>query len=257
MGVRGGHRRATPVADPAHRPTRRRARRHGARGPRTGRRRGGRRAGPPHPGRRQFACRTGQSVSDLRRDQRRDHRPAHPASARRRRPAARADCCASARKRWPPSTGPTPAHARPGPRGPTRRVARATRRDGRHHRHIRVGVSLAGRPPARTVAVGAGARRLPDGKPDRRRIRPGRRAGLGAGAHRRGIRRPGLVLHPGLAVRRSGQPGRRRPGQHRGVPCAPTRRPAGLPSIGRRFTGGWCWPRCAGGSSAGTRPSAI
>ena len=40
------------------------------------------------------------------------------------------------------------ARARPDPRGPTRRVARAARRDGRHHRHLRMGVSLAGRPPA-------------------------------------------------------------------------------------------------------------
>ena len=112
---------------------------------------------------------------------------------------------ASAPRRWPPSTAPTRRRARADPRGPTRRVARAARRHGRHHRHLRVGFSLAGRPPARAVAAASGARRLPDGKPHRRRIRPGRRAGLGAGAHRRGLRRPGLVLHPGLAVRRSGR----------------------------------------------------
>ena len=76
------------------------------------------------------------------------------------------------------------ARSGPDPRGPARRVARAARRDGRHHRHLRMGVSLAGRPPAAAVADGSGARRLPDGKPHRRRIRPCRCSGLGAGARR-------------------------------------------------------------------------
>ena len=35
-----------------------------------------------------------------------------------------------------------------------------------------------------------------------------------------------------------------------------TKRPAGLRSTGLRFTGGWCRPRCAGVSSAATRPNA-
>jgi hypothetical protein len=34
----------------------------------------------------------------------------------------------------------------------------------------------------------------------------GRRAGLGTGAHRRAVPGPGLVLHPGLAVRGAGEP---------------------------------------------------
>ena len=50
-----------------------------------------------------------------------------------------------------------------------RRVARPPRRDGRHHGDLRVGVSLAGRSPATAVAAGSGARRFPDGQPDRRR----------------------------------------------------------------------------------------
>ena len=36
----------------------------------------------------------------------------------------------------------------------------------------------------------------------------------------------------------------------------PTKRPAVPRSIGPRFTGGWCWRRCAGVSSAVTRPNA-
>ncbi len=56
---------ATPVADPAHRAARRHPRRHGTRSPRPGRRRSGRRTRTPRTGRRRFACRTGQSVSDL------------------------------------------------------------------------------------------------------------------------------------------------------------------------------------------------
>lgn len=39
--------------------------------------------------------------------------------------------------------------------------------------------------------------------------------------------------------------------------CGPTSRPARLPSTGWRFTGGWCWPRCAGVSSADSRRNGI
>lgn len=87
--------------------------------------------------------------------------------------------------------------------GSAHRVPPASRRDGRHHRDIRVGLPLARRSPPRPIGTQDGARRLPDGQPDHRRLHPGRaRAGLGTGAHRRDIRGPGLVLHSRLAVRR-------------------------------------------------------
>ena len=47
-----------------------------------------------------------------------------------------------------------------------------------------------------------GARRFPDGQPDRRRLHTGCRARLGTGSHRRYPRGPGVVLHQGLALRR-------------------------------------------------------
>ena len=53
----------------------------------------------------------------------------------------------------------------------TRRLAHAARRDRRHHSHFRMGVSSLGGASARAVADAAGARRLPDGQSDRRRLR--------------------------------------------------------------------------------------
>ena len=64
--------------------------------------------------------------------------------------------------------------------GPARRVARPTRRDGRHHGDIRVGVPVARPPTGHRVAEGVGARRLPDGQPDHRHRRCARTARRGA-----------------------------------------------------------------------------
>ena len=67
------------------------------------------------------------------------------------------------------------------------RMAAASRRNGRHHSDIRVGVPVADEAPAAAVTPAAGARGLPDGQPDRRRLGPGGRAGLGTGPHRRDL----------------------------------------------------------------------
>ena len=202
-------------ADPAHRPARRRARGHGTGGTRAAARGRRRSTRPPHPGRRQFPCRTGQSVPDLQRDRRRDDRPEDPSHPRRRRARAAAAAVRAGAGRHPPRR---PGRDRPDTDRPAGRVARPARRDGRHHGDVRVGVSVAGRAPATADAAAAGARRLPDGQPDRRRVRPGRRAGLGTGPHRRGLRGPGLVLHPGLAVRCARGARRRRARQRRELP---------------------------------------
>ena len=92
--------------------------------------------------------------------------------------------------------------------------------------------------PAAADPAAARARRFPDGQPDRRRVRPGRRAGLGTRPHRRGLRGPGLVLHPGLAVRRAGGARRGRPRQRRELSCPPTRRPRASTSTATRSGGG-------------------
>ena len=125
------------------------------------------------------------------------------------RPSAAAAAMRAGARRDPPRG---PRRDRRGRGRPTRGMARPTRRDGRHHGDLRVGVSMAGRAPPAAVAAGARARRLPDGQPDRRRLGPGGGAGLGAGAHRRGVRGPGLVLHPGMAIRRARGSRRRRAG---------------------------------------------
>ncbi len=168
-------------------------------------------------------------------------------------------CWISAPRRWPPFTGPTRATP-PWPGGPTRAVARAARRDGRHHRHLRVGVSLArgqpapGAQPSRTVLVHGDYRMgnlIVDGS-DLAAVLDWELVHVGEAYEDLAwfcIRawRFGAPAEPwGRAASAASRASSR-----------PTRRPAGPPSIGWRFTGGWCWPRCAGGSSAGTRRSAI
>ena len=91
-------------------------------------------------------------------------------TARRRGPPAAA--ALSARPRWPPFTVPS-RDGRICRRGPAAAVARPTRRDGRHHGDVRVGVPLAGRQPAGAGHSHAGARRFPDGQSHRRRARHG------------------------------------------------------------------------------------
>ncbi len=135
-------RRSTPGTDPAHRSARRRACRDGTRGRGPAARGRGGRARPAHPGGRQFACRTGQSVSHLRRHRRRDDRQEDPARPRRARPRAAAAAVRAGAGGHPPRR---PRRGGPDRRRPAHRVARTARRDGRHHGHIRVGVSLAGR----------------------------------------------------------------------------------------------------------------
>ena len=56
--------------------------------------------------------------------------------------------------------------------------------------------------------------------------RAGRRPGLGTGAHRRGLRGPGLVLHPGLAVRRARSSSAQAGWAASTAFCRPTKRPA-------------------------------
>ncbi len=73
-------------------------------------------------------------------------------------------------------------------------------------------------------------------------LRPGRGAGLGAGAHRRGLRGPGLVLHPGLAVRRPGDAWPPAGWAASRTSCAAYEAAGGRDRRPRRrCAGGWCW----------------
>ena len=63
-----------------------------------------------------------------------------------------------------------------------------------------------------------------------------------------------MVLHQGVAVRRTARHSARAASAASRTSSPPTRTPAARPSTGRRCTGGWCWRHCAGVSSAATRP---
>ena len=139
VGVRRRHRGRPAGPDPAHRPAGRRPRGHGAGGPGPG-------SWPPGGCTRPHILVADDSPAALGNPYlvcdavggetivRKIHR-----ARRRRAPAA-----AAARTRWRRSTAPIRRRG-PQPDGPARRVARPARRDGRHHRDVRMGVSLAGR----------------------------------------------------------------------------------------------------------------
>ena len=158
---------------------------------------------PAHPRSGQFACRTGQSVPDLRRDRRRDDRQADPSRPRRARPRAAAAAVRAGAGRHPPRR---PGRDRPDD-SPTSSTEWRDRLDEMGDTTATFEWAFrwldAHRPAA--VAATAGARRFPDGQPDRRRVRPGRRAGLGTRAHRRGRTRtwPGSASGPGGSARPS------------------------------------------------------
>ena len=100
-------------------------------------------------------------------------------TARSTTPAA-TGCFASARRRWRRSTAPIRPASGLTESDQLSRMARPARRNGRHHSDVRVGVPLAGREPPAAVTARAGARRLPDGQPDRRRDAGSRRCWTGS-----------------------------------------------------------------------------